>query len=173
MVMLLSRVAALLLLVMSIVASANAQAPTPGGLRPASDRQLAPDFDLADANGERIVGLSGLGVAMDEDGWKSVTPYLNEHPVNYTIVTGDMAIAKRYNVTALPVTVLIDRNGKIAAMHVGVVLLQRQRDGANTTISVDTQVTRRPRTTEPRLDVAERLFPSIAKIDLDQYVAFH
>ena len=25
---------------------------------------------------------------MDEEGWKKVTPYLAEHPINYTIVVG-------------------------------------------------------------------------------------
>ena len=39
----------------------------------------------------------------------------------YTIVIGNDAIAKEFNVTAMPVTVLIDRQGKIAAAHSGLV----------------------------------------------------
>ena len=34
---------------------------------------------------------------------------------------GDDGITKRYSVTALPVTYLIDRRGRIAAKYVGVV----------------------------------------------------
>jgi len=58
---------------------------------------------------------------MDEEGWKKVTPYLAEHPINYTIVAGDAAFAERYGIQSLPVTLLIDRKGMIAAKHVGMV----------------------------------------------------
>jgi cytochrome c biogenesis protein CcmG/thiol:disulfide interchange protein DsbE len=66
-------------------------------------------------------GLASVGAAMDDEGWEKVKPYLNEHPINYPIVVGDAAFAKRYGVTALPVTLLIDRKGKIAARHNGLV----------------------------------------------------
>jgi cytochrome c biogenesis protein CcmG/thiol:disulfide interchange protein DsbE len=66
-------------------------------------------------------GLAAIGVAMDEDGWKSVTPYLKQHPINYSIVVGNADFGKLYSVDGLPVTLLIDRNGKIAATHTGMV----------------------------------------------------
>ena len=66
-------------------------------------------------------GLAAIGVAMDEDGWKSVKPYLKEHPINYSIVLGNPDFGKLYGVGELPVTLLIDRNGKIAAVHTGMV----------------------------------------------------
>jgi cytochrome c biogenesis protein CcmG/thiol:disulfide interchange protein DsbE len=66
-------------------------------------------------------GLTAVGVAMDDEGWEKVKPYLNEHPINYPIVIGGADMAKRYKVTTLPVTLLIDRNGKIAATHIGLV----------------------------------------------------
>jgi cytochrome c biogenesis protein CcmG/thiol:disulfide interchange protein DsbE len=66
-------------------------------------------------------GLAAVGVAMDEEGWEKVRPYIKEHPINYLIVVGDVAFAKRYGVTALPVTFLIDRKGRIAARHNGLV----------------------------------------------------
>jgi thiol-disulfide isomerase/thioredoxin len=66
-------------------------------------------------------GLATIGVAMDEDGWKRVRPYLAQHPINYPIVIGDERFAALYRVTALPVTLLIDRNGKIADAHTGMV----------------------------------------------------
>ncbi len=69
----------------------------------------------------RRKGLTSIGVAMDEDGWKTVTPWLAEHPISYTIVMGDKDIAERYRVNSMPVTLLIDRNGRIADSHVGVV----------------------------------------------------
>ena len=70
----------------------------------------------------RARGLAAIGVAMDEEGWKTVKPYLVEHPISYPTVIGTLEFAKPYGVTAaLPVTVLIDRSGKIAEAHVGMV----------------------------------------------------
>jgi peroxiredoxin len=66
-------------------------------------------------------GFSALGVALDDEGWKLVRPYMDAHPFNYPVVVGDADFAKVYGVTSLPVTLLIDRNGKIADTHVGMV----------------------------------------------------
>jgi peroxiredoxin len=66
-------------------------------------------------------GLSAIGVAMDEDGWKSVRPFLAEHKINYPIVIGSEELGNRFGVSAMPVTLLIDRGGKIADKHVGMV----------------------------------------------------
>jgi peroxiredoxin len=65
-------------------------------------------------------GLASIGVSLDEDGWTSVRPYLATHPVNYPIAVADLDFAKRYGVQgALPVTVVIDRAGRIAEVHHG------------------------------------------------------
>src|SRR5713101_1732472 len=66
-------------------------------------------------------GLSVVGVSMDEDGWKSVKPFLEEKKVNYPVVIGDWDLAKSFGITALPLTLLIDRNGSIADLRVGMV----------------------------------------------------
>jgi cytochrome c biogenesis protein CcmG/thiol:disulfide interchange protein DsbE len=71
----------------------------------------------------RSRGLSAIGVALDEEGWRTVKPYLSEHPISYPIVLGDMdLLEKKFKLAlSLPQTLLIDRNGRIAATHVGVV----------------------------------------------------
>jgi peroxiredoxin len=66
-------------------------------------------------------GLAVIGVSMDDDGWKSVKPFVEEQKMNYVVVIGNEALAKQYAVDALPVTLLIDRNGKIAVSHAGMV----------------------------------------------------
>lgn len=66
-------------------------------------------------------GLDAIGISMDSDGWTSVRPYLKEKPIPYTIVIGNDTTAKEFRVTAMPVTVLIDRQGKVAAIHSGIV----------------------------------------------------
>ena len=66
-------------------------------------------------------GLSAIGVSLDDDGWKSVKPYLQEHKINYPIVIGDWAMGDRFGFNSMPATLLIDREGKIADLHVGMV----------------------------------------------------
>ena len=66
-------------------------------------------------------GLSVVGVSVDDDGWKSVKPFIEAKQVNYPVVIGNWDLAERFGGTSLPVTLLIDRNGKIADSHVGMV----------------------------------------------------
>jgi peroxiredoxin len=65
-------------------------------------------------------GLSVIGVSMDEDGWGSVRPFLHDKKMTYTIVVGNEAIASSYALDTLPLTVLIDREGKIASSQAGI-----------------------------------------------------
>jgi peroxiredoxin len=67
-------------------------------------------------------GLAAVGVAMDDDGWKSIKPFLAENKINYPIVVGDWkGMTKMFGFDALPVTLLIDRQGRIAEFHQGMV----------------------------------------------------
>ena len=66
-------------------------------------------------------GFEAIGVSTDKDGWKVVKPFVAEKKINYTILLGDDHICKVYGVEAMPVTLLIDRQGRIAASHEGVV----------------------------------------------------
>jgi cytochrome c biogenesis protein CcmG/thiol:disulfide interchange protein DsbE len=66
-------------------------------------------------------GLAVVGLSMDKDGWKSVTPYLREKKLNYAIGIGNDALAKQYGLDNMPLTILIDKDGKIAETHSGVV----------------------------------------------------
>jgi cytochrome c biogenesis protein CcmG/thiol:disulfide interchange protein DsbE len=68
-------------------------------------------------------GLAVVGIAMDDEGWSVVKPFLAEKmKLNYPVVTGDNAMTKQFGgIKQLPVTLLIDRQGNIAYSHVGVV----------------------------------------------------
>ena len=67
-------------------------------------------------------GFAVVGVSMDEDGWKSVKPYLATKKIDYPIVVGTEDLAKAYGgVDSLPSTFIIDRDGKIAFSHTGLV----------------------------------------------------
>lgn len=65
-------------------------------------------------------GFAVIGVSMDEEGWDAVKPFVNRLGINYRIVIGNDVTAQAYGgVEALPTTFLIDRDGRIAAVHVG------------------------------------------------------
>jgi peroxiredoxin len=67
-------------------------------------------------------GLTAIGVSMDDDGWKSVKPFLEEHKLNYPVVIANQDLTTRYGgLPALPMTLLIDRDGRIAESHAGMV----------------------------------------------------
>ena len=67
-------------------------------------------------------GLTVVGASLDDDGWKSVMPYLREDKINYRIVLGTFESAKQFGVDkGMPVALLIDRDGKLADLHTGMV----------------------------------------------------
>jgi peroxiredoxin len=82
-------------------------------------------------------GFEVLGVAMDDDGWEAVKPFVSELGVNYRIMIGNDMTARAYGgVDALPTTFLIDRNGRIAAVHVGLGKKKDFEDGVEQLLSV-------------------------------------
>jgi peroxiredoxin len=75
-------------------------------------------------------GLVVIGVSMDDEGFKIVKPYMAKKGMTYNIVIGDDALSHKYgplassdspSIETYPTTFLIDRTGKIAAVHSGLV----------------------------------------------------
>lgn len=75
-------------------------------------------------------GLAVIGVAMDDEGWAKVRPFLAQPKdaetggntsMQYPVILGNASLSKAYGLTSMPMTVLIDRKGKIALSHTGVV----------------------------------------------------
>lgn len=67
-------------------------------------------------------GFAVVGVSMDEDGWDAVKPFMADMKVNYRMVLGTEEMAQLYGgVEALPTSFIIDRNGKVASVHMGIV----------------------------------------------------
>jgi peroxiredoxin len=65
-------------------------------------------------------GFEVVGVSMDDDGWKAINPFVARKKINYRVVLGDDKTGDQYGgLEALPTTFVIDRNGRIASVHVG------------------------------------------------------
>jgi peroxiredoxin len=65
-------------------------------------------------------GLEIVGISLDRDGWKVVTPYVEKTKMTYPVVIGDEGIVKAYGgIEAIPTTFIVDRKGNIAEKHIG------------------------------------------------------
>ena len=74
-------------------------------------------------------GFVVIGVAMDDEGWQVVKPFIEQMKMNYRVVIGNDHTADLYGgIEALPTTVLIDRDGRIASTHVGLAGKQEFQD---------------------------------------------
>lgn len=68
-------------------------------------------------------GFAALGVSFDDDGWQSVTPYMQTKQMNYPVVLGNEEVERLYGgLGALPTTLILDKSGRIAVTHVGLCL---------------------------------------------------
>jgi len=73
---------------------------------------------------QKMYGRQGfvvVGISMDDDGWKSVRPWLKEKKVNYPIIIGNRKLADQYKLVGMPLTALVDRQGRIAELRPGLV----------------------------------------------------
>jgi cytochrome c biogenesis protein CcmG/thiol:disulfide interchange protein DsbE len=66
-------------------------------------------------------GLQVIGISMDDDA-KPVRAFYKEFKMNYPVALGNEKVAEAYGgVLGLPITFLIDRDGRVAAKYVGAV----------------------------------------------------
>ena len=67
-------------------------------------------------------GFAVVGISMDDDGWKAVRPYIASHKINYRVVIGSEVVSQQFgDIDSLPTSFVLDRQGRIATNHVGLV----------------------------------------------------
>jgi cytochrome c biogenesis protein CcmG/thiol:disulfide interchange protein DsbE len=82
-------------------------------------------------------GFAVIGVSMDDEGWDVVKPFLSRMNVNYRVVIGTDPVAQSYGgIEALPTTFLIDREGRIAATHVGLTSRKEFENGVEQLLGI-------------------------------------
>ncbi|MDP9114869.1 MAG: TlpA family protein disulfide reductase [Acidobacteriota bacterium] len=70
----------------------------------------------------RDQGFAVLGLSMDDNGWKAVRPYMASHKINYRVMIASEVVSQQFgNIEALPTSFVLDRQGRIASDHVGLV----------------------------------------------------
>jgi len=70
----------------------------------------------------RDQGFAVLGLSMDDDGWKAVRPYIASHKINYRVMIASEIVSQQFgDIDSLPTSFVLDRQGRIATNHVGLV----------------------------------------------------
>ena len=64
-------------------------------------------------------GLVVVGVGLDQGGASVIAPFVEANGVSYTILVGNQEIGRDYRVRSIPMTLTIDRDGRVAAKDVG------------------------------------------------------
>ena len=67
------------------------------------------------------MGFSTIAVPMDDGGWSTVHPFVSTPRMPGTVVVDGSTSAKVFNIQVMPVALLIDRKGRVAAKYVGLV----------------------------------------------------
>ncbi len=57
-------------------------------------------------------GVAVLGIGMDEEGAERIKPFLAKHPMQYPVGLGSPEMNEKYQLDALPVTLVFDRSGR-------------------------------------------------------------
>jgi peroxiredoxin len=64
-------------------------------------------------------GLVVVGVGLDDGGAGVLRPFVEQNGVTYPILVGNRDVGQAYRLQGIPTTFILDRDGRIAARHVG------------------------------------------------------
>jgi peroxiredoxin len=82
-------------------------------------RAEIPDF-IDVYNIYKSKGFEIVGIALDEEGWQKVAPFMKEAKINYPIVLGTRTITQAYGgIDGIPTTFIVDKDGYIVEHQVG------------------------------------------------------
>lgn len=85
-------------------------------------RMAIPDL-VALKNEYKSKGVEIIGISLDQEQTKEdVVPFIKQYKINYPVVYGTMQTAMDYgNISSIPTSFIIDKEGKVAASYLGVV----------------------------------------------------
>jgi len=70
--------------------------------------------ELAASSGAKVVGI-----ALDQEGVRTITPFVASNNINYTVLVGDEEVFQRFNGLGIPYTLVIDRSQRIVHIYHG------------------------------------------------------
>jgi len=72
----------------------------------------------------RDQGLQIVGLSLDAGGARDVAPFADEYNVNFTMLLANDELARSFDVTFVPTTLVLDRQGTIVKRFVGATSLE-------------------------------------------------
>lgn len=60
-----------------------------------------------------------IGIALDQDGVKTIRPFVQSNNINYTVLVGDEEIFQRFNGVGIPYTLVLDSSQRIVKIYRG------------------------------------------------------
>ena len=60
-----------------------------------------------------------VGIALDENGWASVKPFVEAHQINYTVALGSQELFQEFNGVGIPYTLVLDPSQHIVKIYRG------------------------------------------------------
>jgi peroxiredoxin len=110
--------------------------------------------ELQRQNADR--GFTVIGIAMDQEGWPAVEPFLTKFRVNYPVLLGNQHTSALYSgVDVLPMVFLIDREGRIADVYAGIINRKAFEQGMERLLSPGTASRRTARSKSCVIGVIE------------------
>lgn len=64
-------------------------------------------------------GLVVVGIGLDDGGEKVLRPFVEQNGMTYPVLVGNRDVGQAYKLQGIPTTFILDRNGRIAAKHLG------------------------------------------------------
>jgi thiol-disulfide isomerase/thioredoxin len=82
-------------------------------------RAEIPDF-INTYEATKSKGLEIIGIALDEQGWDKVKPFIDKNKMTYPVVLGNSEVVQNYGgIEGIPTTFIVDRNGTVVDRQVG------------------------------------------------------
>ena len=88
-----------------------------------------------------------IGIALDQDGAKTVRPFVASNNINYTVLVGDEEVFQRFNGVGIPYTLVLDASQRIVKIYRGPTTKKAIEEDLKT-IGVVTQLTMLPHGTQ-------------------------
>lgn len=60
-----------------------------------------------------------VGIALDEDGVKTIKPFVEKNGINYPVLVGDQEVFQRFNGVGIPYTLVLDSSQRIIKIYRG------------------------------------------------------
>jgi cytochrome c biogenesis protein CcmG, thiol:disulfide interchange protein DsbE len=60
-----------------------------------------------------------VGIALDQEGLKTIRPFVATNKINYTVLVGDEEVFQRFNGIGIPYTLLLDASQRIVKIYRG------------------------------------------------------